>query len=173
VSARWAAAGQALPLAALIMPVVTLLLVAILETGSFLVLRLQLQDSLQHALRAAVQQFDYAGLAQGQAALRGPACGATTIAAATADCAQLLTLPVEVLRRNLAQQVPTAARAEELAAAVRWTVLPDGGGCAGTDISSNRPLICAELRVTVRSPFGLRQRELLIRAAETLDVGAE
>ncbi len=162
-----------MPLAALVMPVITLLLIAVLETGSFLVLRLQLQDGLQHALRAAVQQFDYAGLAHGQALLRGPACTATAIGTADAECAALLALPVEVLRRNLAQQPQTAALADTAAATVRWTVLPAGGGCTETGIVSGQPLICGELRLAVRSPFGLRQRELLITAAETLAVGPD
>lgn len=167
----WAQPGQALPLMALIIPLVTALLIAVLEIGSFLMLRLQLTDALQHATRASVLQLDYAQLAGGSAVLRAAPCQAVTLDTAPPECQALVATAASVLRRNL-QQLRAVGEADALVGTVRWTILPQGGVCSGlaAQAAGLQPMICAELTVDLRSPFGLREVRTVLRAADTLDV---
>ncbi len=161
------ARGQALPLLALMLPSLTLFVMVIVELTSLWLEVAMLEDALQQATRSAVQQLDYAALARGQQALRGnQACQAVTIKA-PGQCAAIVTVAHQFLVANLQASSLVSSDPAALAATTHWTVLPQGGACAG--VTATTPLLCAELQPTLSGIFGWGNVRPRIRAADTID----
>ncbi len=159
--------GQALPILALMLPTLTLFVMVVIELTNLWLNVARLEDALQQATRSAVQQLEYAVLARDQQALRGNRpCHAVTIQA-PGQCAAIIQVAHQFLVTNLQAARLVDVNPTVLAAATRWTVLPQGGSCAGVAVSS--PLLCAELQPTLRGLFGLGEVRPRIRAADTID----
>ncbi|WP_298819245.1 hypothetical protein [Chloroflexus sp.] len=160
-------AGQALPLLALMLPMLTLFVVVVIELANLWLDIARLEDALQQATRSAVQQVEYAVLARNGQALRGNrSCQAVTIKA-PGQCAAIVQVAHQFLVANLQAARPVGTDPAALAATTRWTVLPQGGSCAGITVST--PLLCAELQLSLRGLFGLGEVHPRIRAADTID----
>jgi hypothetical protein len=138
------------------------------------------EDALQQATRSAVQSLDYAAFARGEAGLRtGEACVRQTVAsAAGGPCADVIAVADRFLRinlrgvRGLVGATPEAA-INDATAQVEWTVMPFGGSCAfrsGKSVSDGpTPLICAEVRPTMKGLVGWGNYTPTIIAADRLD----
>lgn len=172
--------GQALVIAVLVLPVLLAFTLLVVEVAERWLEVAMIEDALQQATRSAVQTIDYAPLAAGEDRIRASAAceGVTVARAAGGPCADVIAVADAFFRVNLQQArglvgaSPEAAIATA-AAQVRWSVYPEGGSCAysdGTSVSSaHAPLICAELRPTMRGLVGWGIYTPLIVAADTLD----
>ncbi|MCX7861203.1 MAG: hypothetical protein N2385_14010 [Chloroflexus sp.] len=159
--------GQALPLLALMLPVLTLFVMVVIELANLWLAVALLEDALQQATRSAVQQIEYAALARNDQALRGNrTCQAVTIHAA-GQCAAIVQVAHHFLLANLQAAKLNGVDPVKLAATARWTVLPQGGAC--DQVASSTPLLCAELQPTLRGLFGLGEVRPSIHAADTID----
>ncbi|WP_322490139.1 TadE/TadG family type IV pilus assembly protein [Chloroflexus sp.] len=159
--------GQALPLLALILPVLVLFVMVVIELANLWLAVAVMEDALQQATRSAVQQIEYAALARNGQALRGNrTCQAVTIHAPS-QCADIVKVAHQFLLVNMQATQLTGIDPAALSATARWTVLPQGGACAG--VASATPLLCAELQPTMRGLFGLGEVRPRIRAADTID----
>jgi hypothetical protein len=159
--------GQALPLVALMLPILTLFVLVVIELANLWLAVAKLEDALQQATRSAVQQIDYAVLARNGQALRGNrVCQSVTIQA-PGQCAALVQIAHQFLLVNLQQAHLGGVDPVVLAANTRWTVLPQGGVCGS--ISTTTPLLCAEVQPVLRGLFGLGEVRPRIRAADTVD----
>lgn len=159
--------GQALPLLALMLPVLVLFVMVVIELANLWLAVAVMEDALQQATRSAVQQIEYAALARNGQALRGNrTCQAVTIHASS-QCNAIVQVAHQFLLTNLQATQLTGIDPVSLAATARWTVLPQGGACAG--VASPTPLLCAELQPTLRGLFGLGEVRPRIRAADTID----
>lgn len=178
---NWARArGQALPITALILPFLLAFTLLVVEVAERWLEVAMVQDALQQATRSAVQSLDYAAFARGEAGLRAgePCLGQTAAEAAGGPCAAVISVADRFLRTNLrgvrglAGATPDAA-IEAVAAEVRWTVLPAGGGCAFGDgravPDDPTPLICAEAHPTMEGIVGWGAYTPTIIAADRLD----
>jgi Flp pilus assembly protein TadG len=176
------ARGQVVPLAALILPVLLAFVLLAVEVAERWLEVAMIEDALQQATRSAVQQLDYSAFARNEAGLRASeACDAVTAAQAAQDgrCAAIVAVADQFLRTNLIgvrglRGTSEADAIDAAAQAVRWTVLPNGGSCTfsnGTSVlPETTPLICAELRPTLKGIVGWGDYRPLITAADRLDV---
>jgi Flp pilus assembly protein TadG len=173
--------GQIVPLTALILPVLLAFVLLAVEVAERWLEVAMVEDALQHATRSAVQQLDYAAFARAEAGLRatGDCTGVTAAEAIHGPCAAVVAVADQFLRTNLRgvrglQGASESAAIDVAAQAVRWTVLPNGGSCSfsnGTSVlPDTTPLICAELRPTLKGLVGWGDYRPLIIAADRLDV---
>jgi Flp pilus assembly protein TadG len=174
--------GQIVPLTALILPVLLAFVLLAVEVSERWLEVAMVEDALQHATRSAVQQLDYSAFARNEAGLRASeACYAVTAAQAAQEgrCAAVVAVADQFLRTNLRgvrglQGASESAAIDAAAQTVRWTVLPNGGSCSfsnGTSVlPETTPLICAELRPTLKGLVGWGDYRPLIIAADRLDV---
>jgi Flp pilus assembly protein TadG len=172
--------GQSLVIAALVLPVLLAFTLLVVEVAERWLEVAMVEDALQHATRSAVQTIDYAPLAEGQDRLRASAAyeGVTTAQAAGGPCADVIAVADTFFRVNLrgvrglvGDTTDTAIAAA--AAQVVWTVYPAGGSCTysnGEGVAYDpTPLICAEVRPTMRGIVGWGHYTPLIVAADRLD----
>lgn len=139
-----------------------------------------IEDALQNATRSAVQTIDYAPLARGEDRIRASAdcVNVTTSQAMTGPCRDVIAVANTFFRTNLlgvrgiVGPTPDAA-ISAVAAQVRWSVYPNGGSCTFTsgEVVPNdpTPLICAEVRPTMRGVVGWGHYTPFINAADRLD----
>ncbi|MGQ9614453.1 MAG: TadE/TadG family type IV pilus assembly protein [Chloroflexus sp.] len=159
--------GQALPILALMLPALTLFILVVIEVANLWLDVALLEDALQQATRSAVQHLDYAMLARNTQSLRGNrTCQAVTVTN-PGHCAAIVNVAHQFLLANLRTARLDGQDPDKLAAAVRWTVLPQGGTCAY--VTSSTPLLCAEVQPTLHGLFGLGEIRPRIRAADTID----
>jgi hypothetical protein len=173
--------GQVVPLTALILPVLLAFVLLAVEVAERWLEVAMVEDALQQASRSAVQQLDYSAFARGEAGLRatGDCTGVTAAQAIHGPCAAVVAVADQFLRVNLRgvrglRGASETAAIEAAAAAVRWTVRPNGGSCSfsnGTSVLPEpTPLICAELRPTLKGLVGWGDYRPLIIAADRLDI---
>jgi Flp pilus assembly protein TadG len=173
--------GQIVPLTALILPVLLAFVLMAVEVAERWLEVAMVEDALQQASRSAVQQLDYAAFARDEAGLRatGDCTGVTAAAAVHGPCAAVVAVADQFLRVNLRgvrglQGASETAAIEAAAAAVKWTVRPNGGSCTFSNgksvLPEPTPLICAELRPTLKGLVGWGDYRPLIIAADRLDV---
>jgi Flp pilus assembly protein TadG len=172
--------GQALPLTALVLPVLLAFTLLVVEAAERRLEVTMVEDALQQATRSAVQSLDYAAFARGEAGLRaGEPCVRQTLAdAAGGPCADVIAVADRFLRVNLrgahglVGATPEAA-IDAVAAGVEWTVMPAGGGCAfrsGAPVPDEpTPLICAEVHPTMEGLVGWGHYTPAVIAADRLD----
>jgi Flp pilus assembly protein TadG len=172
--------GQALPLTALILPVLLAFTLMVVEVAERWLEVSMVEDALQHATRSAVQSLDYAAFARGETDIRaGETCLRQTVAASVGGpCEDVIALADRFLRINLrgvrgmVGSTPEAA-IEAVAARVEWTVMPAGGGCtfgSGKSVPDEpTPLICAEVHPTMEGLVGWGHYTPAIVAADRLD----
>ncbi|GAB4442661.1 MAG: hypothetical protein OHK0015_41580 [Chloroflexi bacterium OHK40] len=167
------ASGQSAVVVALIMPFLVAFALMVVEVAERWLEVAMVEDALQQATRSAVQTLDYAALAHGDHSLRAATCRAVTTGS-PGDCAEIVGVATRFLLINLGGVRGLDEEPAELAARVRWTVLPHGGTCAYSlaperSITEATPLICAEVRPRMRGLVGWGSFQPLIIAADTLD----
>jgi Flp pilus assembly protein TadG len=164
--------GQSAVLVALILPFLVAFILLVVEVSERWLEVAMVEDALQQATRSAVQSFDYAGLARGAGDIGAAApCVRVTLAAA-GPCQGVVRTADRFLRTNLSGVRGLGEGAEDLAARVRWTVLPQGGTCSfsnGTYTTETTALLCAEVQPTMTGLVGWGSYAPLIAAADTLD----
>lgn len=169
------ARGQSTVLIALILPFLVAFVLLVVEVSERWLEVAMVEDALQQATRSAAQLLNYAGLAEGGAGLRAPADCRSVAWDESPGCRPLLAVARGVLITNLASVRGLEEPPEELADRVRWTVLPAGGTCSYSSLSTpavteTSPLLCAEVRPHMRGLVGWGSYAPLIIAADTLDV---
>lgn len=168
-------AGQIIPLAVIILPFLVLFTLLVIEVAERWLEVAMVEDALQQATRSAVQHLDYAAFARGEIELRGgAACHSVTVAQAQGTaCAAILEVAAELFRTNLTSVRGLVASPASVTAQVRWTVLPTGGSCTysnGVNVpTETTPLICAEVRPTMKGLVGWGTYAPLIIAADRLE----
>lgn len=174
------ARGQALVIAVLVLMAFipfTLLVVEVAERWLEVVM---VEDALQHATRSAVQTIDYAPLAEGRDQIRatGVCERVSTAQARGGACEAVIEVADTFFRTNLLGVrglvgASDAAARDAAAREVLWSVYPNGGSCAfsnGDAVAYEAtPLICAEIRPTMRGIVGWGTYTPLIVAADRLD----
>jgi hypothetical protein len=127
-----------------------------------------------------VQTIDYAPLAEGKDQIRATAdCEHVTMAQAKGGpCEAVIAVADTFFRTNLLGVrglvgADAVAARDAAAAQVRWSVYPQGGSCSYSSGKSvaydTTPLICAEVRPTMRGIVGWGNYTPLIVAADRLD----
>jgi hypothetical protein len=167
------APGQSAVIVALTLPFLMAFALLVVEVAERWLEVAMVEDALQQATRSAVQTLDYEALARNEEGLRAAAeCREVTIAA-PGPCRELLEIANRFFLVNLAGARGLDEPGQEVAARVRWTVLPDGGSCtfAGTSrrVSEATPLLCAQVRPQMRGLVGWGAFSPLIIAADTID----
>lgn len=166
------APGQSAVLIALALPFLVAFILLVVEVAERWLEVAMVEDALQQATRSAAQTFDYAGLARGEDGIGASApCLAVTFDQA-GPCRNALRVADRFLRINLGGVRGLGEPADDLAARVRWSVLPTGGACGFSDGSSvvqASPLICAEVRPIMTGIVGWGNYRPLITAADTID----
>ena len=152
-------AGQSLVLVAIILPFVTMFVLTCLEIGARWWEVAQVEDALVQAARSAVQTVAYEPFAHN--------------AQTFSDTDEVTAVGTRVLRINLASVHGLADAPDDVAAQVRWTVLPKGGTCTfsggRSSITSATPLVCAELRPSMTGLLGWGSYTPVLSTAATLD----
>jgi hypothetical protein len=165
-------AAQALPLVAIILPVLLTLLFVGVELSERSMRQTLLADALRQATRAGVQRFDYRAFAQNRSQIASEPGQRHT------GCSNLISGSARehacaVLLANLRTISNLSNSPEQLAEQVVWQILPDGGTCQhGQQIiaSSSQPLVCAAATLTLQGAglYGSPWQATII-AADTLD----
>lgn len=155
------------------LPVLVVFVLVVVEVAERRLEVAMIEDALQHATRSAVQSLDYAALAANNQSLRAEGdCVAVTLAEGGA-CQEVLAVADRFLRTNLSGVRGLAEPIDQIAARVRWTVLPNGGTCSfhsGQAQSAGSPLLCAEVQPLMRGIVGWGHYRPWIHAGDTLDV---
>jgi hypothetical protein len=175
---RQTARGQSVVIVALVLPFLigfTLLIVEVAERWLEVAM---VEDALQQATRSAVQSFDYADLARGQQRLRASDDCHRVTASQESPCRELLQVARSFLLVNLQHIRGLVDPPATVADRVRWTVLPEGGTCSYSSgevppVTETAPLLCAEVRPTMRGVVGWGEFTPLVVAADTLDLVRE
>lgn len=167
-------------IAVLVLPVLILFVLTVVEVAERWLEVAMVEDALQHATRSAVQSISYAPLAEGDDRIRATAAceGITTAGAQGGPCASVIVVADTFFRTNLtgvrglvgpSEQAAITAAAER----VIWSVYPEGGTCTYSNgkvvVYDTAPLICAEVRPTMRGIVGWGHYTPLILAADRLD----
>jgi len=175
-AARRGAAGQALVLVAVMLPVLMAFVLLVVEVAERWMQVAMLEDALQQATRSAVQTMDYAAFARNATGLRArTACAQVRRADATAAaCRAVIDQASAYFRANLRGVRGLAEDPEALADRVTWTVLPTGGTCSYSSaqarpVTEATPLLCAEVRPVMQGIVGWGRFTPLIVAGETLE----
>ncbi|MFV9503356.1 MAG: hypothetical protein AB4911_02205 [Oscillochloridaceae bacterium umkhey_bin13] len=170
--------GQTIPLAVIMIPFLVAFMLLVVEVSERWLEVSMVEDALQQATRSAVQQLDYAAFARNEALLRGGEgdCGPLTLAKARerqVSCLPVIEEADRYLRINLRNVRGLTEPLETVAARVHWTARPAGGSCRysnGQAVPNQpEPLLCAEVRPTMRGIVGWGQFTPLIIAADRLD----
>lgn len=174
--------AQAVPLFALLLPVVMAMLLVALEFGERAMQRAMVEDALQQAARSAVQTFDYETFASSpndwttRTVMRAGGECRQVQAGSNSNCAEITVLAEALFLTNLGGVRGLTVSDAELAGRVRWTVLPHGGTCAFSSSGYapvtrvDAPLLCAEVQAPMRGMQLLGESFTpWIAAAETLD----
>lgn len=172
--------GQSLVIAVLVLPVLLAFVLMVIEVAERWLEVAMIEDALQHATRSAVQTIDYAPLAEGEDRIRASAVceGVTTADAQGGPCEAVIDVADLFFRTNLhgvrglvgpSEQAAIDGAAEQ----VVWSVYPEGGSCMysnGEGVAyDTTPLICAEVRPTMRGIVGWGNYTPLVLAADRLD----
>jgi hypothetical protein len=165
-------AAQALPLVAIVLPVLLALLFVGVELSERSMRQVLITDALRQATRAGVQRFDYRAFANNRTEIASEPGHQHT------GCRNLISGSARehacaVLLANLRTIGNLSSPPEQLAEQVIWQIFPDGGTCQhGQQIiaSSNRPLICATATLTLQGVglYGPPWQTTIV-AADTLD----
>lgn len=174
--------AQAVPLFALMLPVLMAMVLVAIELTERATQRAMVEDALQQAARSAVQTFDYETFASSptewttKTVLRASGECRQVQAGRNSNCAEITLLAQDLLITNLGGVRGLQISAEELAGRVRWTVLPNGGTCPFSSSGyvpvtlADAPLLCAEVQAPMRGMQLLGDSfNPWIAAAETLD----
>ncbi len=173
--------GQAVPLFALMLPVLMAMVLVALESGERAMQRAMVEDALQQAARSAIQTFEYHTFIYGpdewhnEQVIRATGDCVRVQAGSRHTCAEITLLAQELFVTNLGGVRGLQISDEELASRVRWTVLPNGGGCSFSSgyvpvTRVDAPLLCAEVQAPMRGLQLLGDSfNPWIAAAETLD----
>jgi hypothetical protein len=174
--------GQAVPLFALMLPVLMAMVLVALEFGERAMQRAMVEDALQQAARSAVQTFDYETFAASpsewttRTVLRASGECRQVQAGRNSNCAEITELAQDLFLTNLGGVRGLTVSETDLASRVRWTVLPNGGTCTFASSGyvpvtlADAPLLCAEVQAPMRGLQLLGESFTpWIAAAETLD----
>lgn len=168
------ARGQSAVFIALTLPFLVAFALLVIEVSERWLEVAMVEDALQQATRSTVQLLDYGALARGDEGLRASRACRDVTWDQDPSCRALLSVARQLFLTNLGGVRGLAEAPEELADRVRWTVLPDGGTCssrsaAAPPATEATPLICAEVRPTLRGLVGWGRYRPRIVAADTLD----
>lgn len=175
------AIGQALPLFALMLPVLVAMVLMGIEFAERAMQRAMVEDALQQAARSAVQTFEYRTFAyaphtwNNEQVIRATGDCVRVQAGSSGACAEITFLAQQLFVTNLDGVRGLKISPAELAGRVRWTVLPTGGTCSFSArylpvTRTNAPLLCAEVHAPLRGMQLLGPEFApIIGAAETLD----
>ena len=164
--------GQALVLVALVLTFFLMLVLTCIEVGGRYLELAEIEDALKQATRSSVQTFDYAAFARGSQLLRETS--ATTITGCTGTTATSARFAAcTVFLTNLHDLRGLAETADQTAARVQWTFLPQGGTCTfpsgRPSIRFTTPAVCATLTPRMTGLLGWGVWTPQIDAADTLD----
>ena len=167
-------AGQALPLAAIVLVALLALLMTALEVQERSYQRQVIADALQQATRSAAQTFDYATFAENRSAFVVEAGAATKGGCAAAPAASARAIACAVLLANLQGAARGLAETPaQTAERVQWTIYAQGGTCTFPNrrppITDTRPMVCATLQPRMKGLLGWGTWTPQLDAAEVLD----
>jgi hypothetical protein len=168
------APAQSLVLVGILIPTLVLFCLFVIEVTERRLETMQIEDALQQATRSTVQLLDYATLATGDEQLRTSGACRSVTRQTSGPCRELLEIAHQHLLANLSHVRGLAETPEDLADRVIWTVLPEGGTCTFSGsalrrIDATTPLICAEVRPTLRGIVAWGEFEPFVAAAGTID----
>lgn len=167
-------AGQALPLAAIILVALLALLTTAMEVQERYYQRQVIEDALQQATRSAAQSFDYAKFAENRTSFVVETGAATKTGCASAPSGSARSIACGVLLVNL----QTAARGldetpAQTAERVEWTIYAQGGTCTFPNgraaVTDTRPMVCATLQPRMQGLLGWGTWTPQLDAADVLD----
>lgn len=160
--------GQAIVVAAMVLPVLLIFVLCITEIMGRVLQRDEVEDALRNASRSAVQTFAYDRFAENTQALKASTPCTGTVSGGCAGN-PVATLAAGLFAKNLTYVAGLAAGETTTTVADRvvWTVGPTGGACLGQ--SYNTPMVCAQLQVPMRGLVGWGDWTPQITAAEKID----
>lgn len=164
--------GQSLVLIAIMLPFLVAFMLTTIEISGRLLQRAEVEDALRQATRSAVQTFDYRQFARNTQSL-DTATGCLGTTATGSGCAgnRIAELAEDLFVTNLQSSTGLAVSPADVAAKVRWQVLPSGGTCAelSDQATFSTPAVCATLDVPLEGLVGWGQWTPHVEAADMLD----